>query len=129
MLGAITYAGHGFWTRDLDFAGTTLQLEICTGTNEPVPPAPEVREYFQAALSRETDLDSRARAAILADARQRGMIAPDATVVVSPNQLSIGLDGDRVFRGYVWYSSADPEGEFGVSSTDAWQTLTVEFIE
>jgi hypothetical protein len=127
VLGTITYAGHGFWTRDdLEFAGATMQLEIFA--SEAGPP-PEVGEYLQAALAPETALDARARAAIHADARERGLTEPDDGPALHPNQVAIGIDGDRVFRGYVWYTSEDPDGEFGVSSTDMWRTLTVEFID
>lgn len=86
------------------------------------------RASTAAGAAADTGLDVRARAGILTDARERGRVVPDTGPAVQPNQLSIGIDGDRVFRGYVWYRSDGPDGEFGVSSTDKWRTLTLQVI-
>lgn len=123
VFGPITFDGQELWEReeDLEFAGTTVVLELTAG---PDGPGDTHRAIVRTAVAEGRALEARARAIVEAELRRRGIALDDLEVY----ELAAGLDDEDRVAGYLWYS-ADFSGEIGVSSIDLWRTLELEVVE
>ena len=123
LLGAIAW-DEGIWSPDDDpvFAGTTVLVEVHgprSGLTE------SQRSVVRAALEHNQDLDTRARATIRQELDRRGV----GDSAMEPYSLEVKPGPEGGETAYLWYDVAEADREMGVSSTDRWRTLALEFLD